>query len=83
MNATQRLHRTGNDYPIRKNPDSYVLEWEHEFNNDVNLIRCQIEQAIAHLKNWRLLHTVRRRPFSTFTRTLSAVVALHFFTQAA
>lgn len=65
--------------PIRKNPHRETLEWEHQFNKDVNSIRYQIERAIARLKNWRILHTDYRRPFSTF----SAVVALHFLKQAA
>ncbi|WP_219814992.1 transposase family protein, partial [Rathayibacter iranicus] len=38
--------------PIRKNPDRDTLEWEHQFNKDVNSIRYHIERAIAHLKNW-------------------------------
>ncbi|PPG90776.1 transposase [Rathayibacter rathayi] len=67
---------------IRKNPD-HTLEWEHQFNKDVNSIHYQIERTIAHLKNGRILHTGYRRPFSTFTPTISAVAALHFLQQAA
>ncbi|SOE04582.1 transposase family protein [Rathayibacter rathayi] len=67
---------------IRKNPD-HTLEGEHQFNKDMNSIHYQIERTIAHLKNGRILHTGYRRPFSTFTPTISAVVALHFLQQAA
>lgn len=69
--------------PFRKSPHRDTLEWEHHFSKDVNSIRYHIERAIAHLKNWRILHTDYRRPFSTFTQTISAVVALHFLKQAA
>ncbi|PPF21475.1 hypothetical protein C5D07_01960 [Rathayibacter tritici] len=69
--------------PIRKNPHCDTLEWEHHFNKDVNSIHYHIERAITHIKNWRILHTDYRRPFSTITQTISAVVALHLLKQAA
>jgi hypothetical protein len=48
----------------------------------VNKIRYQIEQTIANLKTWRILHTDYRRPLSTFTNTISTAIALHFYATA-
>ena len=71
----------GNDMltPIKKPECRDLLDWEKEFNRQVNKIRCVIEQVIAHFKNWRILHTDYRRPLKTFTQTISTVVALHFY----
>lgn len=71
----------GNDMitPIRKPADRELLDWEKEFNTAVNKIRYLIERTIANLKTWRILHTDYRRPLSTFTTTISTVIALHFY----
>ena len=71
----------GNDMltPIKKPERRDLLDWEKEFNRQVNKIRYVIEQVIAHFKNWRILHTDYRRPLKTFTQTISTVVALHFY----
>jgi len=65
--------------PIRKPADRKLLDWEKEFNREVNKIRYMIERTIAHLKTWRILHTDYRRPLSTFTTTITTVIALHFY----
>lgn len=69
----------GMDTPIRKPACRDLLDWEKEFNCQVNKIRYRIEQVIANFKTWRILHTDYRRPISTFVETISAVVALHFY----
>jgi hypothetical protein len=71
----------GNDMitPIKKPPYRDLLDWEKEFNTAVNKIRYLIEQTIANLKTWRILHTDYRRPLATFTTTISTVIALHFY----
>jgi hypothetical protein len=71
----------GNDMitPFKKPAGGELLDWQKEFNSGVNKIRWMIEQAIAHLKNWTIMSTDYRRPFKTFTTTISAVVALHFY----
>ena len=71
----------GNDMitPIKKPPYRDLLDWEKEFNTAINKIRYLIEQTIANLKTWRILHTDYRRPLATFTTTISTVIALHFF----
>jgi hypothetical protein len=65
--------------PIKKPVHRDLLEWEKEFNTQINKIRWIIEQAIAHLKTWRILDTDYRRPIETFHATISTVIALHFW----
>jgi hypothetical protein len=55
------------------------LDWEKDYNTSVNKTRWMIEQVIANFKTWRILHTDYRRPLATFAKTISAVVALHFY----
>ena len=71
----------GNDMitPIRKPEHRNLLDWEKEFNTQINRIRYIIEQTIANFKTWRVLHTDYRRPLATFTTTISTVIALHFY----
>jgi DDE superfamily endonuclease len=65
--------------PIRKPTCRKLLDWELEFNRDVNRIRYLIERTIANFKTWRILHTDYRRPLATFTTTIATVIALHFY----
>jgi hypothetical protein len=71
----------GNDMitPIKKPACRDLLDWEKEFNNQVNKIRYVIEQVIANFKTWRVMHTDYRRPLATFATTISTVIALHFY----
>lgn len=68
--------------PFRKPPGGELLDWQKEFNTQVNKIRWVIEQVISHFKNWRIMHTDYRRPIDTFTTTISAVIGLHFYRMA-
>jgi len=65
--------------PIRKPGHRNLPDWEKQFNNDVSSIRYVIERTIVILKTWRILHTDYRRPLSTFTETITTVIALHFY----
>lgn len=65
--------------PYRKPAGGQLLEWQKEFNTQVNKFRYVIEQVIANFKTWRIMHTDYRRPLSTFATTISAVIALHFY----
>jgi DDE superfamily endonuclease/Helix-turn-helix of DDE superfamily endonuclease len=65
--------------PIRKPAHRKLLDWEKEFNKEVNRIRYLIERTIANFKTWRIVHTDYRRPLATFTTTISTVIALHFY----
>jgi len=65
--------------PFRKPPKGKLLDWQIEFNTAVNQIRYRIEQAIANLKTWRIIHIDYRRPLKTFATTISAVIGLEFY----
>jgi hypothetical protein len=41
--------------PIRKPPGRKLLDWEKEFNKQVNKIRYRVERAIANFKTWRIM----------------------------
>lgn len=68
--------------PYRKPAGGKLLDWQKEYNSQVNKIRWMIEQVISHFKNWTIMHTDYRRPLSTFATTISAVVGLHFYRTA-
>jgi hypothetical protein len=68
--------------PIKKPQCRQLLDWERNFNTQINKIRYVIEQVIANFKTWRIMHTDYRRPLATFSTTISAVVALHFWREA-
>jgi hypothetical protein len=65
--------------PHRKPAGRKLLDWQKEFNTQVNKIRYAIERTIANVKTWRIIHTDYRRPLNTFTETISTVIALQFF----
>ena len=68
--------------PYRKPAGGKLLDWQKEYNTQVNKIRWMIEQVISHFKNWTIMHTDYRRPLGTFATTISAVVGLHFYRTA-
>lgn len=68
--------------PIKKPACRPLLDWEKEFNTQVNKIRYMVEQVIANFKTWRIMHTDYRRPLATFETTISAVIGLHFYRMA-
>lgn len=68
--------------PIRKPACRDLLDWEKEYNKQINKIRYHIEKIVANFKAWRIMHTDYRRPIKTFSTTISAVIALHFYVLA-
>ena len=51
----------GTDYittPIRKPKCRKLLQWEHEWNNQVSSYRAPVERAVATLKSWRILSPI-------------------------
>jgi hypothetical protein len=68
--------------PFRKPAGGELLDWQKEFNSQVNKIRWVIEQVIANFKTWRIMHTDYRRPIETFNVTIAAVTGLHFYRMA-
>jgi hypothetical protein len=73
---------TGTLTPFKKPAHRDLLDWEKEFNTQINKIRWVIEQIIANFKTWRIIHTDYRRPLATFPTTIAAVVSLHFWRTA-
>lgn len=65
--------------PYKKPLHGDLVDWEKNYNTQVNKIRYVIEQVIANFKTWRIMHTDYRRPLSTFAATISTVIALHFY----
>ena len=43
--------------PFRKPAGGELLDWQKEYNAQVNKIRWLIEQVISHFKNWTIMHT--------------------------
>jgi hypothetical protein len=75
----------GTDYittPIRKPECRELLQWEHEWNNQVSSFRAPVERAVATLKTWRILFTDYRRPLKTFKESFRAAIGLHFFKES-
>lgn len=66
--------------PERKPPNQEMTENTKLYNKAINQLRWPIEQAIAHLKTWRILHTDYRRPIDTIATTITAVLGLYFLT---
>ena len=65
--------------PHKKPPNGELDEKAKEENRSVNRIRQVVEQTIAHIKSWRILHTAYRRPLHTFEQTITAALALYAF----
>ena len=76
---------TGTDYittPIRKPQCRKLLQWEHQWNNQVSSFRAPVERAVAQLKTWRILFTDYRRPLGTFASSFRAAIGLYFFKES-
>ncbi len=68
--------------PYKKPQGGELKDWQKEFNHQINKVRWVIEQVIANLKTWRILHTDYRRPLNTFGEAISCVIGLHFYRMA-
>jgi hypothetical protein len=68
--------------PIRKPQFRELLQWEHEWNNQVSSYRAPVERAVATLKTWRILFTDYRRPLGTFKSSFRAATGLYFFKES-
>ena len=60
--------------PIKKTAHRDLLDWEKEFNKQVNKIRYVIGQVMANVKTWRIMHTIYCRPIEKFTIITSTVI---------
>jgi hypothetical protein len=75
----------GTDYittPIRKPQCRKLLQWEHEWNNQVSSFRAPVERAVTTLKTWRILFTDYHRPLKTFKSSFNAAIGLYFFKES-
>ena len=73
---------TGVHTPLRKPPKGELALSEKLYNRSVGQIRFVVEQAIAHLKTWRALHTDYRRPLGTYKQAFRTIRALYFYSQS-
>ena len=53
---------------FRKPEGGQLLDWQKEFNKQINKIRYVTAQVIANFKTWRIMHTDYRRPQATFPK---------------
>lgn len=65
--------------PYRKPPGTDLLDWQKDFNTEINRLRYVVEREIANWKTWRTMHTDYRRPEHTYVTMFNMVRALHFF----
>ena len=77
--ADKRYVGRGMITPHKKPPNGELSETAKEENKSVNEIRQVVEQTIAHIKSWRILHTAYRRPLHTFEQTITATLSVHVF----
>ena len=64
--------------PKRKPPNLPLYPDDKTYNKTVNQVRYKIEQVIANIKTWRVLHTGYRRPLETFPETITAILGIIF-----
>lgn len=65
--------------PTKKPRGRKLSEGEKAANAALSALRAPIERVVAHFKNWRILHTDYRRPYTTYRDTFDAARALFFF----
>lgn len=64
----------------RKKPQGGKLSTgDKAYNSEVSSLRAAVERFVAHFKNWRILNTEYRRPYSTYRDSFDAARALFFF----
>ena len=78
----QGLHRPGNAHTHPQTSRRTTPRLAEAIQHRRQLDPLQIERTIANLKTWRILHTDYRRPVTTFSETISTVIALTFYQMA-
>lgn len=48
-------------------------------NRRINRLRSVVKRTIAHIKNWRVLHTGLRRSLGSYSRVFSSGAGADFF----
>jgi hypothetical protein len=70
---------TGLVTPKKKPKGGELTMSDKEYNSQISSFRAPIERLVAHFKNWKMLHTDYRRPYSTYDDAFDATRALLFF----
>jgi DDE superfamily endonuclease len=70
---------TGLVTPKKKPKGGELTMSDKEYNSQISSFRAPIERLVAHFKNWRMLHTDYRRPYSTYNDAYNATRGLFFF----
>lgn len=65
--------------PTKKPSWRELSEGERAANASISALRAPVERVVSHVKNWRILHTDYRRPYTTYRQTYNAARALFFF----
>jgi hypothetical protein len=65
--------------PTKKPRRRKLGKGEKKANAALSALRASIERVVAHFKNWRILHTDYRRPYTTYRDAFDAARALFFF----
>jgi hypothetical protein len=65
--------------PTKKPRGRKLSKGEKKANTALSALRAPIERVVSHFKNWRILHTDYRRPYSTYRDTFDTARALFFF----
>ena len=57
---------TGLVTPKKKPKGDELTLSDKEYNSQISSFRAPVERLVAHFKNWKMLHTDYRRPYSTY-----------------
>lgn len=63
----------------RRPPGGQLTEDQKQANTALSALRAAVEQAISHLKNWKILGGRCRAPLSKYESIVRTVAALHFY----
>ena len=65
--------------PVKKPQGGHLTWLQADFNNQLSGLRAAVERAVAHIKNWRILHADYRRPTNTWETSFRAAIGVFFF----
>ena len=77
--ADKGFQGSGYITPVKKPKGGHLTFLQNDFNNKISGLRAAIERAVAHVKNWKILHTDYRRPITTWETSFRAVIGVFFF----
>ena len=70
---------TGLVTPKKKPEGGELTLSDKEYNSQISSFRAPVERLVGHFKNWKILHTDYRRPYSTYHDAFDAARSLFFF----